>query len=313
MAVKMCKIPELPHDPLVINEKEFAKWDSAMLDHLLHTADARHLWPYTCKQPKHDPFSWTSLGTRGGVVMDQSTLSGDSKVHCLRGVAARVPLPVATVAHTLRQMDNMPLMNPLCNLTREVMKYDSDHSVMYSQIALGKRPLVSDRDFVCFSAHFNLPSGAYAVCGKSVITDKCPNDRSHVRGEIKVIGFVVEAVKGHPEESSVTYVMQSDPKGWLPSALVNRVAAVQAYMPGVLIEKADLWRRRMADPSHAPSAEDLQHSAKRSWEHPTVDDPDEQPPADHKTEPVSPAHAAAASATAAPRPAILAGAVLAAK
>ncbi len=110
-------------------------------------------------------------------------------------------------------------------------------------------PLISDRDFCWWSVDHNLADGTYVTAAKSLVTAECGPESYHVRGEIRASGYVVEphGVKDQPagSHSKVTYVVQTNPGGWLPAWVVNIVAASQAYNPGVIKEKAPIFLEQL--------------------------------------------------------------------
>jgi hypothetical protein len=66
------------------------------------------------------------------------------------------------------------------------------------------------------------------VFSQSIKHEKTPEISGFVRGELLTSGYIIEPVDGtQQKESKVTYIVQLDPKGWLPTSVVNSVAVDQ--------------------------------------------------------------------------------------
>jgi len=65
------------------------------------------------------------------------------------------------------------------------------------------------------------------VAGSSVLLDKHPQVKGCVRGEVQSSGYIC-IPNADNKTCKLTYLVQVDPKGWLPVWLVNLVAADQA-------------------------------------------------------------------------------------
>mmetsp|Transcript_74228 Transcript_74228/g.135550 ORF Transcript_74228/g.135550 Transcript_74228/m.135550 type:complete len:300 (-) Transcript_74228:58-957(-) len=105
---------------------------------------------------------------------------------------------------------------------------DAHHMVLHAKFRTP--PGVINRDF-CFTGLCAMLDEHTAVTlVESVVRADCPasdSTWSWVRGEIKVSGYMA---KDDPngDGCELTYIVQVDPKGWLPTWVVNIVAADQA-------------------------------------------------------------------------------------
>jgi len=110
-----------------------------------------------------------------------------------------------------------------------------DHHLLQSCAFRTPWPL-SPRDFVWIqeikelskkdAKAFDLPEGTFYILSQSVDYDKIPPNPKCVRGEILDTGILITPVSENT--CSVTYVLQVDPKGWVPTFIVNLAATDQA-------------------------------------------------------------------------------------
>jgi len=57
--------------------------------------------------------------------------------------------------------------------------------------------------------------------------DSIPDSPDYVRASINASGYIYRPVKGDPTKCFVQYVVNVDPKGWLPYWMVNLAASDQ--------------------------------------------------------------------------------------
>eukprot|EP01088_Endostelium_zonatum_P005902 TRINITY_DN178_c0_g1_i1.p1 TRINITY_DN178_c0_g1~~TRINITY_DN178_c0_g1_i1.p1 ORF type:complete len:243 (-),score=64.67 TRINITY_DN178_c0_g1_i1:84-812(-) len=90
--------------------------------------------------------------------------------------------------------------------------------------------MIKNRDLTLFGKSAFLPDGRWAVGFKSIVDPKkLPEDPAFVRGELAESGFVLRKVEVDGKEATeVTYIVQLDPKGWIPTWAVNQTAGEQS-------------------------------------------------------------------------------------
>ena len=87
--------------------------------------------------------------------------------------------------------------------------------------------LISPRDFeVLISEKFEDNDNRFICKCLSVTPPTTPAVPGSIRGEILTTGFIAQAKS--PRSVSVFYVAQIDPKGWIPSSVVNMIISRQA-------------------------------------------------------------------------------------
>jgi len=95
-------------------------------------------------------------------------------------------------------------------------------------------PMVSNRDFVIHGYDVILEDGTGLSIGRSVEVDKFPARSGQVRASINMSGYVYKPLENDPSKCLVQYVVNVDPKGWLPYWLVNLTAGDQGANVKVL-------------------------------------------------------------------------------
>jgi len=135
---------------------------------------------------------------------------------------------------------NMKAMIPKYRIWEEYKKWDTmfidgkhiekktegdiDYEIVMQQYR--SPPMIANRDVALFGVIKFLEDGRWVAAYKSVVTDKIPVDPNYVRAEVMASGFVMKLLGEDLVE--VTYVVQMDPKGWLPTWAINATAAEQA-------------------------------------------------------------------------------------
>jgi len=178
---------------------------------------------------------WTLIKTANDVTIHKKRKE-NSPVHCVRG-KARIRASAEEIQATVRALDYVGDWDPFYRSGRVVESPDEDHDVIHCRYNLDT-PLVSDREFVYLENRKRYDDGKLVVLAFSIPRDDIALLPGCVRGEIVTTGFVIENAElseSHKQELAtteskvefeclVTYVVQVDPKGWLPTWLINFVA-----------------------------------------------------------------------------------------
>jgi len=114
-----------------------------------------------------------------------------------------------------------------------IQDIDETHQVIHFQF---KSPsmMVTNRDFVMARAVRRLEDGTILSNHRSVVHPDCGDCKGFVRGDVFESGYYIKP-NGNGG-CTVVYVVQIDPKGWIPTAIVNMVAKKQ---PLVLAKMKD--------------------------------------------------------------------------
>jgi len=111
----------------------------------------------------------------------------------------------------------------------DVEEFDSTHVICYGVWKM-YWPLWN-RDFVWYQlGKLNVDDkGTHVIVSRSVDHQKYPEQKGIVRGEILETGYIIRPNASDPRnKSDLSYVVQVDPRGYIPSWAVNMVAADQA-------------------------------------------------------------------------------------
>jgi len=99
------------------------------------------------------------------------------------------------------------------------------HVLVYA--AFYMPPMISSRDFVFHGYDAILENGVGVSVGRSVEHGSLPERHGYVRASINTSGYIYKAVEGDPSKTHVQYIVNVDPKGWLPVWIVNLAASDQ--------------------------------------------------------------------------------------
>jgi len=231
------KVPAGALTELPKNHKDL---DLLLVHEILCVAGLKNLSELKNQKDEKD-VHWQAIGEKDGIKMHYAWVQGSNN-YFFRGVG-RMPAPVKTVETAMRDISNMKLMDPMCQYTETIKALDGDHHIYYAYFKMP--PMIWWRDFCWFAVDHTLPDGTFVTTGKSIITDLCPPKGGMVRGEIRASGYIVQPVPDKPDECDITYIVQTDPKGWIPSWVVNIVAKSQAFNPGVIKSLAPKFAAQM--------------------------------------------------------------------
>eukprot|EP00959_Pyramimonas_sp_CCMP1952_P127285 2662273-Pyramimonas_sp.AAC.1 len=98
---------------------------------------------------------------------------------------------------------------------------------MPSPVGSGSAAGLRNRDFVWEQTTDKLSTGNALVIARSTDKHDFPDKKGVVRGEVMVSGYYGRKIEGK-NSSRVWYIVQADPKGFLPKWLVNLAAGKQA-------------------------------------------------------------------------------------
>jgi hypothetical protein len=77
---------------------------------------------------------------------------------------------------------------------------------------------IAQRDFVILNSSRQEEDGTYMIVNCSVEHEKVPERKGILRGNLRCSGYFIKPLE---QGCDVTYLIQTDPKGWLPGWLVK--------------------------------------------------------------------------------------------
>jgi hypothetical protein len=124
--------------------------------------------------------------------------------------------------------ESMKIIDPMFIAGKVMEVPDAHHVEIHAQFKAP--PGITNRDF-CYEAMHAMVDAKTAFCiGASIKRPDCPPSTQTwkwVRGEIKVSGYLVRNTE-NGDGCVLTYIVQVDPSGWVPTWVVNLVAGDQA-------------------------------------------------------------------------------------
>lgn len=112
-----------------------------------------------------------------------------------------------------------------CKKCRTVVRMNESNDICY--YASRAPPGVSDRDVVCQRAWHNAGGGEYVILNTSVKHYSCPEKMKYTRAWSILSGYLI---RPHGNNScSLVFISQTDPKGLIPSKIINYVT--QKFIP----------------------------------------------------------------------------------
>uniref|UniRef100_A0A7S4MT69 START domain-containing protein n=1 Tax=Vannella robusta TaxID=1487602 RepID=A0A7S4MT69_9EUKA len=147
----------------------------------------------------------------------------DSAVVMLRGVTT-IPKTPEEILKCTEDLESRKAWDELFIEGSVVKELDENHQVIHFKF---KSPsmMVTNRDFVMARAVKRCDDGTILSNHVSVVDDDAPDAKGFVRGDVFASGYWLKP--NGDGTSTAAYVVQIDPKGWIPTAIVNVVAKKQ--------------------------------------------------------------------------------------
>eukprot|EP00742_Colponemidia_sp_Colp-10_P013388 GILJ01015122.1.p1 GENE.GILJ01015122.1~~GILJ01015122.1.p1 ORF type:complete len:173 (+),score=22.75 GILJ01015122.1:354-872(+) len=142
----------------------------------------------------------------------------------VRGEAV-ITAPVRAIHDFMWELDNYKTIDKMLKDAKVLEDLGGGRRVVHASFS-SPWPL-TDRDFVWQNNNLLVDGVGYAG-GSSVSHRLAPEREDHVRGEILTSGYVWRSIANDDKRCRMTYLIQVDPKGYIPAMLVNHVATRQA-------------------------------------------------------------------------------------
>ena len=126
--------------------------------------------------------------------------------------------------------------DPMCLEIGAIKRYDEDRCLVYSAYNAPVPKIIYPRDF-CYvkarrlcknykdTSHYLAVDVCYSV--PDTFPDYKPLNKNRVRGHLYMAGLLFEKIDD--STSRAYYILQLDPKGWIPTWVVNLTAPQQGY------------------------------------------------------------------------------------
>jgi len=169
---------------------------------------------------------WTFLSSTGNVNC-YFQKNDRSPFHLVLGEGI-VHTTTDNLSQFLHGANNATEFDPTLIEREEIVKVTDTSRVM--RLRYQYPALMSNREFVihAYDAIISENPKIAISAGISVEHEMCKEDPEFVRGIILVSGYVCKEITLNPPRTHVSFVVQLDPKGWLPPMVGNMIAAEQA-------------------------------------------------------------------------------------
>ncbi|KAF8302559.1 Bet v1-like protein [Clavulina sp. PMI_390] len=199
---------------------------------------------------------WSPIATKDGIVMEKKTIPGDSSyIPLVRGMGTVEGVKLADILPMLMHPGARKHWDPRFDQGHPLERY-SRRAYMFYTLQKGAW-LVQARDFVGAQDTFIESDGTYYLTQCSVPnTEKTPDAYGKTRGWLTAAGWRLRP--SHDGNSTdVSYVVKVDPKGSLPTAIINMVVQeIPQCVPNVInFIRADGIIPYVSSPSYDSSEE----------------------------------------------------------
>jgi hypothetical protein len=165
---------------------------------------------------------WSHNADKDGVQIYKREVEGSS-ITMMKGIA-KIKASAADILALTNNLEGRTKWDELLIEASVIETIDEHHRVCHLKF---KSPsfAVSNRDFILAYADRKNEDGTYQVSAVSTTHDKGDECKGFVRGEIFSSGYYIKPIGD--KECECIYIVQLDPKGWVPTMVVNLVATKQ--------------------------------------------------------------------------------------
>lgn len=169
---------------------------------------------------------WTLAKTKDGTKIYKKKEEG-SPIYLIRGDSPEVPATVDEVLEFTNHVENLALVDEMIikGTAKFVEHFDEMNRII---VCAFKLPFpMSPREFVWFEHRRRLSDGTGVILAYSTVHPDCPERKGFVRGEIRESGYVIRPLQEDKAKCTVHYIVQVDPKGMIPTWIVNLASTSQ--------------------------------------------------------------------------------------
>jgi hypothetical protein len=169
---------------------------------------------------------WTLVSTTENV-NTYTQKSDRSPFHYVLGEGI-VHTTTEVILHFLQATTTTTELDPTLMTREEIVRLSETSRVM--RLRYKFPPTLSNREFVIheYDAMISENPKMAVSAGISIEHEMCQEDPQYVRGIILTYGYVCKEITTNPPRTHVSHVIQFDPKGWVPSMVMNVITTGQA-------------------------------------------------------------------------------------
>lgn len=128
------------------------------------------------------------------------------------------------IRHLLAWMlypEDRPKYDELCKMGRSIENFLPHYRIIHFQL-ISPAAIIAPRDILLISRVLHEPDGSLLLAIHHTEHPDVPEDKSYVRCLVQG-GYIIRPT-GNPDEYTITFAVQSDPRGWLPGWVKALVA-----------------------------------------------------------------------------------------
>jgi len=210
-----------PDDPY--NQIPKLKPSDAEYDEYIETAESNF---DSLLQEYENEEGWILAKEENDVRIEYKALPQED-IYCCRG-AGIIRASAEVVRLHLVQIDLRQFWDPMFEGGHYKLEVCENIRVVYYSF---KAPWpVTSRDFFVVAGEKITDDGVVVSAVNSVVRADCPEREGYVRGKLKTSGFIVKPLDNDDDGTPrcmVTYLVQCNPMGWIPTLVVNTVNVEQ--------------------------------------------------------------------------------------
>eukprot|EP01059_Diplonema_ambulator_P034627 TRINITY_DN7864_c2_g1_i1.p1 TRINITY_DN7864_c2_g1~~TRINITY_DN7864_c2_g1_i1.p1 ORF type:complete len:339 (+),score=87.03 TRINITY_DN7864_c2_g1_i1:543-1559(+) len=166
--------------------------------------------------------AWTLRLQKGSVyVWDRPSIDKTKSSINMVKLFSEFPVAPETMYDCLHDADYRAVWDTSMGEGYNICHLDDNNDIGYYMLKLPA--VVANRDFCNERSWRNVDGREFIIMNHSVLHEKCPPTKA-VRGISVMSGYLI---RPHGTGCSITYVSQSDPKGWIPVKIMNSVITSQ--------------------------------------------------------------------------------------
>jgi len=171
----------------------------------------------------------------------------DDPIRCFRGSGIMYATPEVIRLH-LVQIDLRHFWDPM--FLGGSFHYEVTDSVRVVSYRFQAPWPVTNRDLVCIAGEKMTEDNVVVSAANSVVREDLPDQEGFVRAYLRHSGFVIKPLEndenGRPR-CMVTYLVQLNPMGWIPTLVVNVVNVEQAQVINAINDAIQLTQTMIKD------------------------------------------------------------------
>jgi predicted Na+-dependent transporter len=202
-----------------------------------------------------NPAGWTFKKEEEGVTIYTQAMPGNPLVY-FKGVSDfESSGSMLDIAATLIQTEERPMWDELCMKGSTLEFVPPFYKYSFTQFR-ARAGIISARDMCTLGRMRFEGDGSMLIFVQSAEHPDYPEQAGFVRMQLVEGGYILRPKPGNPKVTTVSWMGCADPKGWLPTWLVNLLVAKQALTLAKVKEHMAQKKKKDSQDGMKPSDED---------------------------------------------------------